>query len=437
MVTNVVSELGKFSYRPSGTSILQGTLSYRGEARGALYLFMDPEWESYHMHTTDQCTRMRKASAKLTIGGTRGEGKGEMSSAGEEMKDDKRYDSKQWKFTWTIEHRVRTYGYYLVVADCTEDQAKRYKVMEYDLTFLNDKDDHFPADEHGLFTLYVGCFLCLAGYAAYKFKNKRNSTAKLSEFSYLTEGPPTAATTLLQFGYACELISLWLEILHLWWYSSNGYGVFGFDFFSEVFEGVAQTSLGYLLLAFACGWTLIEGAITLKNEGPINPEALGEDHAATLFITFLTLGTVMLQILNKVVLFDEFAKFHDHESWPGYILVAVRAVLAVVFTVSIAQTIRYQTKRAGAGGKQNHTLRFMKQLAFFGGLWFWVFPILVAVASVCAHYVRHRLVGGGVLFLQTTCLLVLTRQITKETSSYSKASTHGGVVLGEESQKSI
>jgi hypothetical protein len=45
VVTNKVSRLAKFSFRPEGTSVVQGKITYRSqEPRGALYLFMDTEW---------------------------------------------------------------------------------------------------------------------------------------------------------------------------------------------------------------------------------------------------------------------------------------------------------------------------------------------------------------------------------------------------------
>jgi hypothetical protein len=368
--------------------------------------------------------RMSKATTKLTVGQGWIEGMGLLESGVEGPSSDGGFDSREFTFKWHIEHRVRTYGYYLVIADCNAPEGqKRFKLVSYDIRFLNDETDHFPADEHGLFTLYVLCFLGLLAFAA-----RQVSNAKSKSQSYFRDGPPPAATSLLFFAYGCEMLSLLLEILHLWWYGSNGYGIFFFDFFSEVFEGISQTALSYLLIAFACGWTLIEGAVTFKSEGAINPEAIGEDHAATLFLSFLTMATLILQILNKLVLFDDFTKFHDHESWPGYILVFVRTLLACAFTYSMAETLSYQKKR---GGRASQTLKFMKTLAVLGGLWFWVFPVLVLVASFFAHYLRHRIVGGGVLFLQTSCLLLLTRQILAESSTYNKASVHGGLVLGD------
>jgi hypothetical protein len=175
------------------------------------------------------------------------------------------------------------------------------------------------------------------------------------------------------------------------------------------------------------GWTLIEGSITKKSDGAINPEQLGEDHAATLFVSLMSLFSILLQLLNKLVFADDFAKFHDHDTWPGLILVCMRAFLALFFTKQCWTTLQFMKNKRG----KKDTQTFLFRLALWGGLWFWIFPLLVLISNVFAHYLRHRVVSGGVLFLQTTSLLVLSRQILSTQSAYNKASIHGGTILGD------
>jgi len=334
LVPNKVYPIAKFSFRPVGQSVITGTVRYRGrDARGAIYLFMDTEWEHYHT-SNDACTRMSKASAKIDIGSKGVEGKGWISESDVTNLEG---DLHEFRFTWKIEHRVRTYGYYAVIAECSPGfQSKRMKMMEYDLMFLNDGYDHFPADEHGLFTLYVICFFALSAYAGYHYRMRKL-------FNQI--GVPPAAISLLAVGYGCELISILMEVLHLWRYEYDGYGWHGFDFFSEVLEGFGQTAIAYLLIAFASGWTLIEGTINAKSSGMINPEALGEDHPSTLFVFVMTTVVFMIQIFNKILFYNEFTKFHDHESWPGFLLILVRILLAGFFTFQISQTLSYMNKK--------------------------------------------------------------------------------------------
>ncbi|KAH9246986.1 hypothetical protein BASA81_015417 [Batrachochytrium salamandrivorans] len=421
LVSGRVTQVAKFSFRPGGTAEVRGKLQYRGpEARGAIYLFMDTEWEKYHSDK-DHCSRMNHASAKILIGSQNEQyiGKGVLKDMSTTKLVGEADAMVEYQFTWEIEHYMRTYGYYLVIGDCDTGvgAAKRFRSVYYQIDFLNFGYDHFPADEHGLFTLYIVCFAGLVGFAMHVYYKQKRA-----------HDTPSSAKTLLFVSYVAELLSILCELIHLTSYWSNGYGMFVFDFMSEIFEGMAQLTLAYLLLALAGGWTLIEGAITAKTDGAINPEALGDDHASTMFVSLLSLLTILLQLLNKLIVMDDFAKFHDHDTWPGFILVLMRALLAVFFTYQMSKTLKFMTSR---GRAKRDTVRFAKILAVLGGLWFWVFPLLVLLASVFAHYLRHRLVSGGVLFLQTSCLILLSSQILAKQSAYTKASVHGGTILGD------
>jgi len=205
------------------------------------------------------------------------------------------------------------------------------------------------------------------------------------------------------------------------YYEYNGQGMFLFDFLSEVLESLSQLLLAYLLMALANGWSIVQG--TMNKDSALNPDALGSDSLATTILFALALLSVFLQLMNKIVLYDDFLKFHDYESIPGKINVAVHVIFATVFTISIKRTLDRQSLGSRA-------LLFLRLLALFGGLWFWVFPILVLVAGFAAHYVRHRLVTGGVLMLQSGCLILLARQISKESSLYAKLSGGKGLLLG-------
>jgi hypothetical protein len=51
LVSNKVIQIGKFSFRPVGWSVVNGTFTYKGEPRGAVYLFMDTEWGKFRNST--------------------------------------------------------------------------------------------------------------------------------------------------------------------------------------------------------------------------------------------------------------------------------------------------------------------------------------------------------------------------------------------------
>ena len=116
---------------------------------------------------------------------------------------------------------------------------------------------------------------------------------------------------------------------------------------------------------------------------------------------------------------DNFSKFHDHESPAGRVLVLIRFGLGAVYIASIIITIRTQQSRGGS----ESLVVFLKRLLVFGSTWFLCFPLLVFLSGFCVHYLRHRIVAGGVLLTQTACLGVLAHQFLADTSSYSRLST--------------
>jgi len=358
---------------------------------------MDTEWDKYHS-TTDECQRMSQASFSAKIGSTeRGTGKGDSVASVQQLSA----SENEWTLSWKIEHHVRTYGYYVVLGDCTPGQ-RRYTTYEYRVEFLNPGEDHFPADEHGMFTLYLVTFAVLALYAAFVSSASHSPSSR-------------TAVGLLASAYVMQLLALVLEIVHLGYYEANGYGMFAFDFLSSVLEGLTMLVLTYLLVAMASGWSLVQGL--LGQSSALNPDALGDDSVATSFLFCMAMLSFVLQLLNKIIVHDDFTKFHDYESLPGKFSVMVHVILATVFSIRVKQTIDYQSRRGGG-----RALLFLRWLALLGGLWVWSFPLLVIVAGLFAHYLRHRVVAGGVLVLQSGCLILLTRQVTRESSLYSQAS---------------
>jgi len=114
---------------------------------------------------------------------------------------------------------------------------------------------------------------------------------------------------------------------------------------------------------------------------------------------------------------DDFLKFHDYDGLSGKFLIFQRIVLGISFFVGIRGTIRSEEVR---GQLQLET--FLKRLMGFGLAWFFAFPVLVAIAPVWAHYLRHRFVTGGVMVIQSICLTLMASQLFSGKSVYSKVS---------------
>ena len=424
---NKAVAISQFSFVPSAqVAHVEGKFIFTSPAHGKLFMLMDTVWAEIMEDGEVTCRELeRKAHAVITIGTRRHFGKGRFRE--ESHKELGMHGLTEWTFTWDIEHRVRTYGWNFFLAECRDrDAPPQGRDMAYSLTFLNPGRSHYPADESGVpaMLLVVWCIMC--AYAGFMFLN-----ATTAQGHAVRSG---RALALIATAYVLQLLSVFSELVHLWRYAYNGWGWFAFDFLSEIFEGLSQTLLSYILVALACGWSLVEdldlsagmggAASGSDRSGPnggvrllANPDALGSRSPATLALAGAVLVTLALQLLNKLVYNDGFSKFHNHETLPGKLLVMLRALLGIVFATTLHRTI---SRQAGLGGRVE---RFLRRLQLFGSVWFFSFPLLVFVAGIFAHYLRHRIVTGGVLALQTVSLLMISHQMASSTSSYAQSST--------------
>jgi hypothetical protein len=446
--TGRVTEVTKFSFRP-GTSHVTGELSWFGPARGSLYMFMDTNWATSY-HGEADCDKVKHAHTRIPIGRPGRQGHGIGVQLGHNVVADEASGKSSWKFEWEISHAMRTYGWYFVIADCRgfqngddseapdgEPDASRGEVstsakakarrrlkrnqFDYSLELLNPDGDHLPADEYGLTTLY---WLATGSMGAYFFSSTREYKRRTGNGILFDSH---AVVKAFAFAYAFQIASMALEIVHLWFYAGNGRGVFVCDFFSEFFEGFSQLIISFALLSLGNGWTLVD--FSRRAPGGSSPGVLKQlfnkptldDETPTLFLLIIIVFvSTVLQIVNKVQ-DDDFLKFHDHDGIAGKFLLVQRLLLGTAFFWSIRGTMGSDEVKG-----QLQLQGFLARLTAFGTAWFFAFPLLVLVASFFAHYLRHRLVTGGVLVLQSVCLTLMASQLFSDRSWYSKVSEVAG-----------
>ncbi|GBG28242.1 Integral membrane protein GPR180 [Hondaea fermentalgiana] len=439
--THQITEVTKFSFRP-GSSKVVGNVTYTGEPRGSVYMFMDTNWHD-KFHNEPDCEKVKHAHTRIPIGrvGKVGHGIGVARAHAPEPVSPNS-EKVNWQFTWTIKHEVRTYGWYIVIADCrgfengddrVEDdeeardlasgskkrRRRRLKknLFRYTFELYNPDGDHLPADERGLPTLYLLTTAAMGGYLWYSSSAYQRKTGH-----GMVVGPSHAVIKGLAFAYVFQIISMVLEIIHLFSYSYNGHGVFVFDLMSESTEALSQLIMSFLLLCLGNGWTLVDFSRRPPGKGNswlkqlLNRPQL-DDETPTLFVLIVIVFiSTILQIINKVK-DDDFLKFHDYDGLAGKFLLLQRLVLGIAFTLSIVNTIQSEEARG-----QIQLQGFLRSLAVFGAVWFFVFPVLVFVASIFAHYLRHRIVTGGVLIIQATTLTLMTQQFLGNSSWYARVS---------------
>eukprot|EP01062_Namystynia_karyoxenos_P031296 TRINITY_DN23225_c0_g1_i1.p1 TRINITY_DN23225_c0_g1~~TRINITY_DN23225_c0_g1_i1.p1 ORF type:complete len:533 (+),score=198.86 TRINITY_DN23225_c0_g1_i1:126-1601(+) len=439
-------EIAKFSFT-TGKALIRGTVRYSAKdinwhTSPALYLFSDDKWDAYH--SSPACMdKVEHAHTVIQIGqGGAGHRSGINYGYGHLAKNTKTRieregDQQVWHFDWEVDHSERTTGWFLIAADCALEQYNtRVAPMTYEVSMFNPGMDHLPADEHWLPTAYT---VVLAGMVAYGLY----CVYRVQQMSQHTK--IHLVVKLLGVAYLLQIVATAGELLHQWLYSLNGRGLFLLDYLSEVSEGLSALVISFVLICMACGWTLVDDEADAKRTNSVatilrNPRLMLKGgniigNILALLIFALVVWTMFLIFTNK--LFDEdFKKFHDNDSAPGRMLLHIRAVLFVLFAISLGATVNKQRQRGGSGQLRSFLLR----LLVLGSLWFIAFPLMVMVANAAPHYHRHRIVAGGVLFLQSSCLSLLAYQFLSEGSAYARLSTAwesgllpgaGGLLAGE------
>ena len=148
-------------------------------------------------------------------------------------------------------------------------------------------------DEFGLPRTYLLVFLLLSGFGGY--------AAFLLFQHYEDQGKKVhLVVKLLSIAYVMQLVSVFFELVHLWFYKSNGVGLLGADLLSEMLEGLSQTTISFVLICLASGWTLVdvdEDAARPNSVGTLlrNPSTLLSGANAVVF------GLIMLVALTMVL----------------------------------------------------------------------------------------------------------------------------------------
>lgn len=163
-------------------------MEYTGTAAGEILLFMDTKWWD-DFHKEQDCEKAKHATTRIPIGKTgtniqRGLG----MARGGAVTVDKDTKKKSWDFQWTITHKERTFGWYLVAADCdtplkesTKNIKKKKKKkrfnsahrVSYKIDMLNQGMDHLSADERWLTEIYILTTVALIVRLVFHFYSSR------------------------------------------------------------------------------------------------------------------------------------------------------------------------------------------------------------------------------------------------------------------------
>ena len=331
-----------------------------------------------------------------------------------------------------------------IVADCSlEMYEHKVPPLYYNITFLNEPGDrHLPADERGLYSIHLFNFVVLlAGLVG----------LLLLSWNRITESQSIhIVVVLVGLALINSLLASFYELIHLRSYYYNGMGWPFFNILSSLCEAFSDFVVSFILLAISCGWTLGSnvreagfgsmGAFHLGHAEDLDSSgwqtilnrkliALRQTlrspaqifvhvNQASIVLVLLLVFYLVLVVWSAWGFDDDFDKFHDHEHLPGIVLMWSRLALCALFTVSATRTINY-----GAGGD---IMIFLRLFRTVGACWFACMPLLCFVGSFFAQYLRHPIVTGGTLIIQSVSICVLTWLVVGSKSTlYYRKSTVG------------
>jgi len=333
--------------------------------------------------------------------------------------DLKEGETEDVKFTMdeVVKPEVNSHYWYGIVADCSlEEYDAHPPKLAYTIVFKNG-DSHLPADEDGMFgshifvmVLLVGC-LCALCYGIHK---SLQDTKQVH-----------LAVLIVLAAAVFQLLSVVCELLHLRTYMQDGLGLrwrytwFPCDFYSEVWQGLSELLIQFMLISLAFGWTIVPNAGEAGTffKSLARPyELFKQVSRASIFVIVLATAQFSLELCGRAYE-DDFNQFHDHEHWPGYLLMGMRVVLASLFLYGVRLTKKETTR-----SDLPEVSRFFLKLQLTGCLWFLAFPVLVFMASLVRDQNKHRVVSIGAIMMQMGALGYLMFMLLTK-SDYYKIST--------------
>ena len=303
--------------------------------------------------------------------------------------------SGDFAFDEIVAGTERSHYWYALVADCAlEFYPARTPALDFRVHFLNGNSE-LPADEAGMPTLHLLATLALGGACAAVAARLRAQLA--------SRGQVHLAATASAGALALQTVACASELVHLWVYAADGKGLRWrhgrppVDFYADTCQNLSELVVVVVVVSVACGWTLVDGA-----GGAANVKKMGA----------LALGVGALQLVLELVgrrYEADFSSFHDHDHWPGAVLMLLRAaVCAVVWRGAL----RAGGFGAGGGvdgdGGHKPAAKFLRYFALVGSAWLLAFPwTCLVIAPRFPEARRHFVVTASALLLQSLALCAL------------------------------
>ncbi|GAB68973.1 hypothetical protein PCYB_144010 [Plasmodium cynomolgi strain B] len=302
----------------------------------------------------------------------------------------KYYNFKNMKNFTNMYNNLYKNGFYEKVIDYIYENDG-FKV-EYEVNIFQTNNSHFsyellysPLLTFILTILYI--FLILQ----YGSKILQNIMSKEHKHTMVV---------CVAFVILVQLISNSLLLIHLLVYSKNGIGIELFKISFNLLNFLAQIIMCTMLLSLSYGLTIFEASF---------------DIFARIKVIFgvITFFHVVLVILDNTYIMESSSKFFDNDNITGYIILALRVLLAIVYHVNINNLFLV--------AKVPTIRNFLKKMYIYGLFYIFSFPIIFMVCYIFDTYWRQRFMLFGTAFLQYVSTYFITKMFLTN-SEYFKVS---------------
>ncbi|CAI7723479.1 integral membrane protein GPR180, putative [Plasmodium vivax] len=302
----------------------------------------------------------------------------------------KYYNFKNMKNFTNMYNNLYKNGFYEKVIDYIYENDG-FKV-EYEVNIFQTNNSHFsyellysPLLTFILTILYI--FLILQ----YGNKIMQNIVSKEHKHTMVV---------CVAFVILVQLISNSLLLIHLLVYSKNGIGIELFKISFNLLNFLAQIIMCTMLLSLSYGLTIFEASF---------------DIFARIKVIFavITFFHVVLVILDNSYIMESSSKFFDNDNITGYIILALRVLLAIVYHVNINNLFLV--------AKVPTIRNFLKKMYICGLFYIFSFPIIFMVCYIFDTYWRQRFMLFGTAFLQFISTYFITKMFLTN-SEYFKVS---------------
>ena len=188
---------------------------------------------------------------------------------------------------------------------------------------------------------------------------------------YRVEMKLMAPHPIMIYSLGAQITAIFLQMVHLRGYSSDGEGYQLADVLSKVSQGFSEVAMSLLLITLASGWKT-------------RYEEIDFDDGLEIYLpmTALVLMVHIILVALTFVDLDASHKYHDFAGVQGWCLVFLKTILLFYFLYCIYDS-ETQSK------KERAKLKYLSQLRLLGATYLLAVPVSVLMSFMFEPYERQ------------------------------------------------